>query len=337
MNGQDNTVLPARRLAWIDLSKGLAIFLVVFAHLMKYDSLPLPDWYALAKFKIYLFHMPFFMFLSGYVFFYAGYHKKALNNFPDYIAGRADRLLVPFFALGLAVVLAKVFLSRYFFIEEAPTTVYSGLASIFIHTENSPVLTIWYLVVLFAFATITPPLLRLLNNRLEVLFLVSIILYFLPTADFLYLNRVFQFYPFFLLSGFSSVHRAADHTLSKPLTGVLIALFIAALALPLERTFGLLICGTLSCFAIPQLIRLSGGRFDRALMFLGDHTMVIYLLNVPAIGLVKALYLKSFGYEAADFYTLASILLIAGIFIPVAVKSLLCKVLRIRPLCRYMA
>jgi len=329
--------LPPRRIAWIDLSKGVAIFLVVFAHLMKYESLPLPDWYAIAKQKIYLFHMPFFMFLSGYVFFYSNHHRKALNDFLKYVAGRANRLLVPFFTLGLLVVLAKVILSNYFFIEEAPSSILDGLTSIFIHTESSPVLTIWYLAVLFVFSIITPQLLKLSNGRLECLFIISIVCYFVDVTDFMYVNRVFQFYPFFLLGGIYLSCAEANAKFIKLITVPMAVLFLYSITVPFDRTFGLLICGTLSCFAIPQAIRFTQGRFDRAILFLGDNTMIIYLLNVPCIGLVKALYIKVFLYEVSDFYVLGCVLLVSGIIIPVAIKLFICRVVRFERICRYIA
>jgi len=59
------------RLDDVDSAKGLAIFLVVLGHISGGVSFPPnSDWYILLNRAIYQFHMSFFMFLSGLVFFY---------------------------------------------------------------------------------------------------------------------------------------------------------------------------------------------------------------------------------------------------------------------------
>ena len=49
-----------RRIAYIDILKGVAAFLVVLGHIVTYDA----DFHRLYN-VIYSFHMPLFMFLSG--------------------------------------------------------------------------------------------------------------------------------------------------------------------------------------------------------------------------------------------------------------------------------
>lgn len=64
------------RYIWIDIAKGIGIFLVILGHLVTYGSY-IFNW-------IFSFHMPLFFFLSGYVFKYTintnGYFKKITKN-----------------------------------------------------------------------------------------------------------------------------------------------------------------------------------------------------------------------------------------------------------------
>lgn len=79
----------SKRIEWIDLCKGLGIFLVVIGHTsIAQISQTLYDW-------IYSFHMPMFYMLSGMVFNPAKY-----NSFRTYLQRRVKTLVIPFFILN---------------------------------------------------------------------------------------------------------------------------------------------------------------------------------------------------------------------------------------------
>ena len=59
-----------KRLEWIDYTKGFSIILVVIGHTMggiRNANLPYPEAYHIATVAIYTFHMPLFLFISGYL------------------------------------------------------------------------------------------------------------------------------------------------------------------------------------------------------------------------------------------------------------------------------
>ena len=66
---------------------------------------------------IYSFHMPLFMFISGYLLNYATMHKQqeisdiSLLGKQGYIVKRAIRLLVPYFIISSITYIPKVLLS----------------------------------------------------------------------------------------------------------------------------------------------------------------------------------------------------------------------------------
>lgn len=84
------------RIEWIDMAKGYGMFAVIIAHIC---SGQLHEW-------IYTFHMPLFFFLSGYVF-------SNKNSFDDFIKKKAQSLLVPYFSLGIPMVVLTIFLKLY--------------------------------------------------------------------------------------------------------------------------------------------------------------------------------------------------------------------------------
>lgn len=77
------------RIEWIDICKGLGIFLVVIGHTGISKLSPTSyEW-------IYSFHMPFFYMLSGLVF-----NELKYDTFEKYIKRRFKTLILPFFILN---------------------------------------------------------------------------------------------------------------------------------------------------------------------------------------------------------------------------------------------
>lgn len=78
-----------QRIEWIDYSKGLGMFLVMFAHL----PIPLE-----LQHYIYTFHMPLFFFLSGYLYC----HDKQ-QDFKSFVYKKFKSLLVPYFCFSIII------------------------------------------------------------------------------------------------------------------------------------------------------------------------------------------------------------------------------------------
>lgn len=312
---------PNARIALIEAVKGLGIILVVAAHLVKFGTPGVPDWYTLFKFKVYLFHMPLLMFMSGYVFRHANHHVRGLTDFSGFASQRANRLLVPFIFIGVVTILGKWLSAMWFSIDEAPLSLASGLTSIFINTESSPVLTIWYLFVLFVYCLVTPALFALFRSRWTWLGLFALAISFIRLDDIFYANRIVQYYVFFVAGCV-----AADRTFLQRYTGskfriAAIAGFLLVLMLPWNRDYGLLICGLISCLAVPALVDVLPERLRSMLGYFGRLSMTIYLLNVIFIGVAKVAYEKIVPLPQHDFGLLLLITFVAGLWGPILLKK----------------
>jgi fucose 4-O-acetylase-like acetyltransferase len=325
------------RLDIIEHIKGAAILLVVAAHLVKYQTLDAPSWYELFKFKVYLFHMPLFMFASGYVYFHMRAHEKALHDFRAYAVRRADRLLLPFLAVGLAAVLGKLAFARFAYVDEAPPTLAAGLLSLVLHTENSPALTIWYLFVLFVFSLVTPWLLHLLRQNRILLALLAAALYLVELPDILFANRVTQFYLFFVAGGVAQSWHLLERRPKWPFAAAAALLFAILVALPLERPLGLVLCGMAACAAVPALLHHAGVATRRVLQTLGRNAMTIYLFNVFAIGLAKVVFLKLVPYDRSTFPLLLLVTFASGVLVPILIRRSSALLPPGAPLRRYLS
>ena len=127
------------RISWIDITKGLAIILVVIGHSIQSFG---NDLHILFR-VIYSFHMPVFFVLSGYTF-------KASTPFKEFLRKKAKSLLLPYFSFVLITSLYEILLSllrgnlKTFFTDIKT----SALNTIFI-TSNSYFLNLWFLPALF--------------------------------------------------------------------------------------------------------------------------------------------------------------------------------------------
>lgn len=81
-----------KRIDNIDFLRGIAIFLVIWGHIIQYSSLNSFDFFENTMFKIiYSFHMPLFMLISGYVFTFS-FNKY---NLKQILSKRIQSLIQP--------------------------------------------------------------------------------------------------------------------------------------------------------------------------------------------------------------------------------------------------
>lgn len=88
--------MTSKKIEWVDIAKGYGILLVIVGHCLDIDG-------KLFQF-IYVFHMPLFFFLSGYVF--------NLENFEIVVRKKFRSLIIPFlifYSLGLIITLLLPF------------------------------------------------------------------------------------------------------------------------------------------------------------------------------------------------------------------------------------
>ncbi|WP_234086642.1 acyltransferase family protein [Azonexus sp. R2A61] len=296
------------RLVEIDLIKGVLIFLVVVGHVTPKD-IGL-DWFSNLRSFIYGFHMPVFMMVSGYLFFLSGKHSLASDQVFNYFRKIADRLLVPFFFVGILVVFGKYFSAFFLKVDDPVTNVFTGALRMFVQTSESPVQSIWYLFVLFFCCVITAVFFK---KNPWLLFLFSAVLVFFPDWDIFYFDKFKRYYVFFLIGGF--VHLYRNWFFRRLYLGCLFlfAFFVSSVAF-FGDDFRFIPMGVFGGFAF---FCLNGFYKAQSLCFvegLGKKSMAVYLLNTIAIGVVKGMVLKFYPETSSEI--LLFVLVVSGILIP---------------------
>ena len=158
------------RLDYIDVMKGLAILYVVIGHVLAWSY---SDWHSavLSSFKgtiiwqlIYSFHMPLFMFLSGYVVF----NPSKAYCLKD-IFKRLTKYLIPFIFVGIVL----------FYYREDPSGIFNYW---YLRTLAEYVLILWLIEKVFNYV------IKSISN-INVKYIVEAVLFILI---FFILNKIIQ-------------------------------------------------------------------------------------------------------------------------------------------------
>ena len=312
------------RLTDIDRAKGLAILLVVLGHVVARRAPDGNEWYLTLKEVIYTFHMPFFMYLSGFVFYFNRFDETPLSKLSSFITKRAERLLVPFIAFGVIIILGKHILDGFLHVDNISPDISRDIINIFWETDKSAALSIWYVFVLFEISLIIV-LVSYITNNIYIVIAVTLPLYYVAFPDIFYMERVFRYMPFFVIGGIVAKNRDVLLPMFDKYMMLFLFLFFACLVgfrfvSYNDTTF--LVSGILSIPALHALCRTDISKFGGFLYFLGLFSFSIYLLNTIVIGVTKGVMFKILPWDNENFLIYFPVLTIAGVLGPYLIKRL---------------
>lgn len=155
------------RIVYIDIAKAICIVLVVMGHYMP-DVCPL--WWTDTHNVIYTFHMPLFMFASGFVYIAT---KKSIS-YKDFIYKKVRRLMIPYFVVSFLIVSLKLLSQGYAYVQN-PVTAYSYLKVFYLPEAGYFLWFIWALWWMFVII----PFFRTKTSRV-VLLGIAIALHYVP-------------------------------------------------------------------------------------------------------------------------------------------------------------
>ncbi len=334
MNQAFRPAVRTRRLD-LDRAKGVAILLVVVGHIVAAAPPPGAEWYDQLRYAIYRFHMPLFLYLSGYVAWMTGALQVAGAAWPGFAWRRAKRLLLPFLLLGVVVLAGKLLAQEIVHVDNRAAGLLPGLRDLVLTTEDSPATFIWFLWVLFLCSVLAPPLWRVAGTA--GLLLAGLLLLAAEPPAISYMDR-FARHALFFAVGVAVAEREAR---LLPVFAARLGLWWlcfaaslgAALAGWLPGDLSLLACGLAAIPAMHGLMLHPAMARQGWAIRLGGFSMAIYLFNVIAIGVAKAVLLQlGVPWTAEGFWVHAPALTAAGLFGPIIAKRLVLR--RIPPLDR---
>ncbi|MDR3268088.1 MAG: acyltransferase family protein, partial [Tannerella sp.] len=159
------------RITSIDIAKAICILLVVIGHYVPTDA---PAWYKSMVEVIYGFHMPLFMFVSGYVYWKGATRKPV--KYPDFILKKFNRLMIPYFLVSVLIISIKMVMGKNIYLEN-PVTWTTFLSMFYIPSAGY---FLWFVYVLFLIFLIIPFFHT--DKRLNLLFVASLIWLVVPIS-----------------------------------------------------------------------------------------------------------------------------------------------------------
>lgn len=320
------TARPTGRRLDIERAKGLAIALVVVGHITSRNEVFSEDWYNLTKYTIYTFHMPFFMYLSGMAFFLSGSHRKIGSEFPKFIASRANRLLVPFFAFGIFIIAMKLLASQFVDVPNSPESIWSGVESMLLYPERSPVLSIWYIFVLFMYCVVTPILFLAVRGNIWLMIIFGVAVYYTPLPSAFFLQKAGTNWVFFLIGGAAALNMDKYYGVMGKYFFLFAVAFVASLVsvfTDIPWVYKAIFPALLSIPTLHQVVIRFASDRGSILLWLGTYSFVIYLLNTIFIGVFRELWVRFLPFEGPYFIAAVLVLSVIGLVGPVLLKLLL--------------
>lgn len=156
-----------KRILYIDFAKAIAIILVVIGH---YSPDYHPVWYGQLRSIIYGFHMPLFMFASGFVYIATFRHEP----YGIFLLRKLKRLMIPYFVVSVIIITIKMLTQGAAYVQN-PVTSISYVKVFYLPEAGYFTWFIWALWWMFVLV----PLFNDKRKRL-LLLICAIILYFLP-------------------------------------------------------------------------------------------------------------------------------------------------------------
>ena len=293
-----------KRVAWIDILKGFAIFLVVFNHSVQRTMAGLEnsdEILAEIEFFIKSFYMPLFFFCSGCVY---ALRPKANPRKIDlvYIKNKAVDLLIPYVFFAVLVWVGKMVFSNYVTVNVS----FSDLLEMFIN----PIAFLWFIYILF-FVSV---LVYILDCNFEKRWQVTLILLVMTlsrcfiTTGIKLIDRVL-FYPIFYYMG---VLFFENRNKIKKATPAIIGLIFAVVYVLYYRYSQIMlltiIVNSLGVLFFSTIFYLIFRNVEKpcVLSYLGCNTLYIYIIHPVVLDAFRVLLL-SIGTMKSELFWVCSL------------------------------
>lgn len=187
-----------KRIDWVDNVKAFACFLVVLGHLLQSLQISKIDLHpSITTFIIwfiYLFHMPLFMCMSGYLYLK---NKKNFSwkEYKKFEFKKFVNLIVPYVTFYLLFVLINIIFSKS--VNKA-----RGIDDL-LKMFNNPIAPYWFLYALLSIFLIVPLLEKILKNDKKKIIIIFVILKFVSTfikTNIYFIDAIMSYSIYFYLS-----------------------------------------------------------------------------------------------------------------------------------------
>ena len=306
------------RLISIDIAKAICIILVVIGH---YNPDNAPEWYHTISLFIYTFHMPLFMFASGYVY------AATIGNLRggEFLYKKFKRLMIPYFSTSIIIISIKLLTQQRMLVEN-PVTYLSYFKMFYLPEAGFFLWFIWALWLIFLLVAAVRS-----KAGQVVLFAISLCVTFLPIEwpEIFCINFAIRMLKYFMLGIILNEYPRWTE-IGKKVPGIIPVCALPALFI-FNRVTQNTILTTILDYILPfigiyAICVLSRGikhwnYATQKLLVISASSYIIYLFHTTFEGLVKSLIHKvptlANGNNSLYFTIGAALIVGAGVILPI--------------------
>ncbi|MBF0457466.1 MAG: acyltransferase family protein [Nitrospirae bacterium] len=318
----------------MDIAKGIGIALVVFGHSDLLPDIKSPESYIYIKRIIYVFHMPLFFVISGYLLVSNINIADNLSDYYSFVKKKSAKLLLPYMSISIGLIVIKL-IGRMFTHIQYPVDRMS-FYNLFLQPDEGAVMHLWFVYVLFMMY-VTVPLSYKVSHNINIVMAGSLLLLLFAWPSVFELNNLLEHLPFFIggiifyrydllnkcnpyialfsllivfIAGVSLMNMAPDYwkltywelsysykiikTVTS-LSGACMVIFVSIIIVSLN-----------DCLAMPESI----------LRLFGIYSASIYFLHTFFLGAVKVFIVRIMHVDTS-FWLPMTVKCLAGLLLPV--------------------
>ena len=296
-----------QRLISFDIAKAICIILVVIGHYVPDYS---PQWYVGVHDVIYTFHMPLFMFASGFIYMAT---KKDIP-YKDFLLKKVKRLMVPYLSVSAIVITIKLLTEGHAYVEN-PVTWMSYVKMLYLPEAGYFLWFIWALWWMFVIS----PLFKTKQMRLG-LFVLAIVLHYIPNIlpEIFCLSQFQGMLVYFMLGVVFCDWEQQISFISKVPAWCILGFFAIAEGMNLMDMGGqismlLPYLGIAAIMALSSLIEKWNHKNNEWLMVVSSSSYIIYLFHTTFEGFAKAVVHKiSFFTDGNEVLFIINVFIVVG-------------------------
>jgi len=298
-----------------DIAKALCIILVVMGHYTTTN----PTWWANVRDIIYTFHMPLFMFASGYI--YIAFKKE--ECYGSFLQKKIKRLMIPYVVTSIIIIAIKLLTQSILYVKN-PVTPFAFL-KIFYYPEAA--YHLWFIWALWWIFCIVPFFKS--KKWRTILFGVSILLHYmqphLVLPSIACIDLTVKMLMWFMIGVMCFDWNVDIKNVKLTHIGLTAVIFATALIMKERGILFHHLCPYLGVIFFMYLSKwISEKRTHKTLMAVSKSSYIIYLFHSTFMGFTLSILMKLSFMHSLPLLTLI-IIVATGVIIPILLQYLLLR------------
>lgn len=309
---------------FVTIAKGFAIICVVLGH---FTPAYMPPAFHQLKEAVYLFHMPLFMVLAGFLFAHSMTKSDGQVAVMPFLGKKFRRLMVPYFFLSFAIAALNGVLQQFIPVKQQVNTTY--LYRLFYENVGGSATFLWFLYTLFIIFGLSVVSRRLPGGNYA-LIVVACILPFLHLPSVFYLNAVGTYLLYFISGRWLYRYWMRHTSVSWITAAAAVCTFAVAYSCytiitgPALKPVLSYLCGFSACLFILFLSRWLSKKKAWSVSVLrstGTYSSFIYLLHMAGVYPIRLCYEKISWHTPFSYLIFLLLAIFAGCLLPVITRK----------------